>query len=338
MSSQGFHLAFILLQQLVHNMDMRVYVECCQACSLHAWCTKHDEAKYRHYLQGLKTRLTLRTTGLVVCKNLSRSGGEIVPRIGAFEVRFRDKTVFSKLKAGTWPVIDELVQRLIEMTKKPDSSFRPQSPQNRFFQTNPTQKRKVHRKTMSSPTSPLCFGSKTIAKTPFSWTPSAMSSRALGSSSRLGLPIGLSLEDTDASFDPVSKFSDNYLYSLAAELQKTRDTGLTHPVRPVTLACEVQASAECPTLHAIEYKNRGPKQANCLLISSNSEVMRVRKAMVVIGSGAKGLFEVELDSGGKSGVHMLYLYVDREGSPWECIELKVTFQASNQPLNTRPYT
>jgi hypothetical protein len=273
----------------------------------------------------LKSKLALTAPNLTVCKNLTRSGVAIVPRIGAFEVKFREKTVFSKLKTGAWPVVDQLVAHLAELSKKQGFSLRPCSPQDNQFLTRSAKKPKTHRKTQSSPTSPLCFGSQTLLKTPYSGTPSAMSSRGFVSYSRLGRPAGLSLEDTDVSFDPVSKFSENYLYSLAAELQKTRDTGLPHPLRPVTLACEVEAGAEGPTLHAIEYRNKGTKQAKYLLMSSNSEVMRVRKAMVVIPSGAKGLFEVELDSNGQCLVSTVYLYVDREGSAWECIELKVTF-------------
>ena len=310
-------------------MDLRVTVECCQACAQHAWSTKHDEAKYRFYFQQLKNKLALQAPTLTLAKNLTRNGVPVAPRTGAFEVKFRDKTVFSKLKTGTWPQIDQLVQRLSELSQRPELTLRPQSPQQKLFQTHGIKKRKTHRKTLSSPTSPLCFGSKTSIKTPYSGTPSAMSSRGFGMSSRLGRPSGLSLEDTDVSIDPVSKFSENYLYSLAAELQKTRDSGLPHPLRPVTLTCEVEASAEYPTLHAIEYKNKGMKVARFLLMSSNSEVMRVRKAMVAIGPGTKGLFEVELDSEGKACLHTVYLYVDREGSPWECIELKVTFQPSN---------
>ena len=301
-------------------------VECCQTCALHAWCTKHDETKYRHYYHLLKTKLALRAPNLTVCKNLTKSGVAIVPRVGAFEVKFREKTVFSKLKTGSWPVLDQLINHLTDLSQKPDFPPRPQSPQDKLFQSPAAKKRKAHRKTQSSPTSPLCFGSNTLLKTPFSGTPSAMSSRGFGSYSRLGRPSGLSLEDTDVSIDPVSKFSENYLYSLAAELQKTRDVGLAHPLRPVTLACEVEAAADSPTLHAIEYRNRAGKQAKYLLMSSDSEVMRVRKAMVVIAAGAKGLFEVELDSNGHSFTATLYLYIDREGHPWECIELKVLFQ------------
>lgn len=306
-------------------MDLRVSVECCQTCALHAWCTKHDETKYRHYYHSLKSRLALRAPNLTVCKNLTKSGVAIIPRVGAFEVKFREKTVFSKLKTGSWPVLDQLINYLAEISQKPDFPARPQSPQDKLLPSQPAKKRKAHRKTQSSPTSPLCFGSNTLLKTPFSGTPSAMSSRGFGSYSRLGRPSGLSLEDTDVSIDPVSKFSENYLYSLAAELQKTRDTGLPHPLRPVTLACEVEAAAASPTLHAIEYRNKAGRQAKYLLMSSNSEVMRVRKAMVVIPPAAKGLFEVELDSNGRSFPATLYLYIDREGQPWECIELKVLF-------------
>lgn len=263
-----------------------------------------------------------------MCKNCSKSGLTIVPRVGAFEVKFRDKTLFSKLNSGSWPQADSVAQRIAEHLQRPHTRSDPklQSPSKKMFKTE-QKKKKTHRKTLSSPTSPLCFGSHTAVKSPYSSTPpSALSSRGFASSSRLARPIGLSLEDTDVSIDPVSKFKDNYVYSLAAELQKGRDQGAPHPLRPVTLSCEVAASANYPTSHAIEYKNKGAKQARFLLISSHTGIMRVRRAMVVVPSGAKGLFELELDSGGRTGERTLYLYVDREGAPWECIEVNVDFQ------------
>lgn len=104
--------------------DQLVFVvECCQNCKEHAWCTRHDEAKYIEFFKRQAAAIIDRIPNAIVMKNqipksylnfdlynnLIQNDDETcpyfqqVPRIGAFEVSYKGMCVFSKMKGGYWP-------------------------------------------------------------------------------------------------------------------------------------------------------------------------------------------------------------------------------------------
>lgn len=77
-----------------------IHIELCQNCRLHRWCTRHNEKKYNQIFQAVSQAL-LDTLGpsYKVLKNPNISK----PRMGAFEVVYQNKDVFSKIKNGCFP-------------------------------------------------------------------------------------------------------------------------------------------------------------------------------------------------------------------------------------------
>lgn len=116
----------------------KVYIEHCQSCSSHSWCTKHDESKYLSYYENCKAKI------LVICPEIQVVSNQIplafskkftetensrpwegkhsFPRIGAFEIYFKDKIIFSKLETGMWPqstVVANSIREYLDQSKLP---------------------------------------------------------------------------------------------------------------------------------------------------------------------------------------------------------------------------
>ena len=116
---------------MIQPENEKVFIEHCQGCINHAWCTKHDESKYKSYYENCKARI------LVICpevqvlsnqipmlfkhkftdpeNNKPREGKLSFPRIGAFEIYFKDKTIFSKLESGVWPQSNVVASKIREI-------------------------------------------------------------------------------------------------------------------------------------------------------------------------------------------------------------------------------
>jgi selT/selW/selH-like putative selenoprotein len=77
-----------------------IHIEVCQNCRLHRWCTRHDEKKYNLIFENVSKALTKELgSSYKILKNINNPK----PRIGAFEVTFNDKIIFSKIKNGCFP-------------------------------------------------------------------------------------------------------------------------------------------------------------------------------------------------------------------------------------------
>ncbi|CAG9334372.1 unnamed protein product [Blepharisma stoltei] len=114
-----------------------VYFEHCIQCSSHRWCTNHDEEKYKSYFNECRNAIASNCRGVNVVENQIplgfntkfidiseplRPGKSHFPRIGAFEVYFRGKLIYSKLQTGKWPSATRLagmVKDLMEEKKQP---------------------------------------------------------------------------------------------------------------------------------------------------------------------------------------------------------------------------
>lgn len=129
------------MNQLVTEGD-RVYVEFCTHCERHQWCTKHNAAKYLQYYSACRDQLVAVKPSLAVCGNVVPPGLErqfyaspendvlVVPgklgwpRIGAFEVYYRGKRVFSKLETGLWPQPGLVAEKIREIDEEMERNAR----------------------------------------------------------------------------------------------------------------------------------------------------------------------------------------------------------------------
>jgi predicted Rdx family selenoprotein len=111
-----------------------VYIEHCIGCSSHAWCTSHEASKYIQYYDACASAIQTLCPGLTVVQNqipqfitsrVLRSKAQpwthkpSHPRIGAFEVYFQDRVLFSKLEHGLWPHPGALAKRIREVIDQP---------------------------------------------------------------------------------------------------------------------------------------------------------------------------------------------------------------------------
>ena len=92
---------------------------CSRKCPDHGWCTNHDESKYLNYYEKVSLSINATCPELYIeTNNLNLMSRNMLglynsqanlykklsfPRIGSFEVLFRGKLIFSKLKTGRWP-------------------------------------------------------------------------------------------------------------------------------------------------------------------------------------------------------------------------------------------
>jgi hypothetical protein len=113
----------------------KVFIEYCQRCPTHSWCTKHDESKYNSYFESVRSKLR------EICPEVEIIGNQIplafsskfsshedsrpwegtlsFPRIGAFEVYFKERVLFSKLETGLWPHPGAIANKVREIIDRP---------------------------------------------------------------------------------------------------------------------------------------------------------------------------------------------------------------------------
>jgi hypothetical protein len=120
--------------KMIQFESEKVYIEHCQNCSSHSWCTNHDESKYKSYFDTCKQKIS------EVCPELETLSNQIpiyfstkfstsesrpwegrlsFPRIGSFEVYFKSKVIFSKLETGLWPQATLIASKIQETLHKP---------------------------------------------------------------------------------------------------------------------------------------------------------------------------------------------------------------------------
>lgn len=92
-----------------------VSIEICSNCKEHAWCTRHNEATYSAIAEELAKELRGRRQDIEV--SISKVGGT---KMGSFEVKCINTTLFSKLALGYFPhtvLLGNRVQQFIEDTE-----------------------------------------------------------------------------------------------------------------------------------------------------------------------------------------------------------------------------
>lgn len=110
-------------------------IECCQSCKQHSWNTRHDEAKYLNFfnliaegVQSVKPEVrVLRNQipkayvdydlyyNLIPNEDPNAKTFDQLPRVGAFEVSYKGKLIFSKLLSCRWPHISKVANKCLGM-------------------------------------------------------------------------------------------------------------------------------------------------------------------------------------------------------------------------------
>jgi selT/selW/selH-like putative selenoprotein len=88
-----------------------ISIEICQNCRLHRFCTRHDEKKYEKYFSDLSLLIQNNFPSLSIFKNKEIEN----PRLGAFEITFRNELIFSKIKSGMFPDLQTIIKKIKAM-------------------------------------------------------------------------------------------------------------------------------------------------------------------------------------------------------------------------------
>lgn len=95
------------------EQEKAIFIEYCNNCNSHVWCTKHDESRYSGFFATIKQELEKHFNGLTIYGNTNPlTGKSIIPSLGAFEVYYMKRKVFSKLKTSTWPTINVISSKI----------------------------------------------------------------------------------------------------------------------------------------------------------------------------------------------------------------------------------
>ena len=120
-------------------MSEKLYIEYCIDCDTHRWCTRHNEEQYLDMFNRATDAIMSENPNIEVFSNqipigfqdkFFMSGDEAFksvsrvrfPRVGAFEIYFDRKEIWSKLKSGQWPNcagIAAKVKEMLESNKLP---------------------------------------------------------------------------------------------------------------------------------------------------------------------------------------------------------------------------
>lgn len=114
----------------------KVYIEYWTNWETHQWCTNHKSEKYINYLAKVKEEILNWIPDCIIIENdlpdeksgslikmYNKANNEYIikyrskkgersnfPRVGAFEVYFKERTIFSKLKSSLWPHPEKLAK------------------------------------------------------------------------------------------------------------------------------------------------------------------------------------------------------------------------------------
>ncbi len=94
--------------QAIQDGKRIIIIEVCQNCLAHQYCTHHKEMKYREYFLKIQKEIETNFDNFFVAKNFMIAN----PRMGAFEVKFNQKIIFSKLSRKHWPKISNVVNSI----------------------------------------------------------------------------------------------------------------------------------------------------------------------------------------------------------------------------------
>ena len=118
--------------------------------------------------------------------------------------------------------------------------------------------------------------------------------------------------DGESNHDYSSDHEDDYQ---ASESEKN------HPLRSVGKSFTINLTICQENRKKINYENLSDNDSNFILTSSHPEFMAVRDAIIEIPKGTKSKIQLRFSSVFETQTSNYYLYIDRDGEEWECIEI-----------------
>jgi predicted Rdx family selenoprotein len=286
----------------------KVYIEHCQGCSSHNWCTNHDESKYLSYYENCKAKILVVCPEVQVVSNqipvflISRfsmndeklkGGKQTFPRIGAFEIYFKDSVIFSKLESGQWPQSTFIANKVRDLIDKPKPH------PVREVKTNLLSKRKMKREVKSIEPS----SSRNLAGRFKSTTPSKRKKNA-------------------NFFKKKEKVQEN-------DEKKYSDDGFEDEDfenAQVTKEYELSLPFDGLSNKKINYSNKSAKDCDFILFSSDPGNMIIKENHVVIFAGQVGKFQLRFPPVREPCKKVYWLKVTNFGQLWECFKFKVSYE------------
>jgi len=109
------------------DANTAIFIDFCSKCGTHAWCTKHNEARYLAFFNLFKEVIEKEFGDLVVYGNTHPVANKEIPApLGGFEIIFRKCRIFSKLRSGQWPMVKPVltaIKDVLEGNFPPDCDF-----------------------------------------------------------------------------------------------------------------------------------------------------------------------------------------------------------------------
>ncbi|OMJ77792.1 hypothetical protein SteCoe_22542 [Stentor coeruleus] len=94
-----------------------------------------------------------------------------------------------------------------------------------------------------------------------------------------------------------------------------------HPLRPVDKSYNVQLPLNEECKKKITYQNIGDNAATFFIESSDPDYMSIKETEIYIEKGKKEKIQLRFAPMVSNDEKKFYLYIDRNGEPWECIEI-----------------
>lgn len=278
-----------------------MYIEYCVFCSKHRWCTYHNEEKYTRYYRECCSSITAKCPEVEVCANLIPPnyqtcfakegqpwrGVHSFPRIGAFEVYFRGRVLFSKLESRVWPNPSLVGQTIWDLV-----SNKTQVKTLKTVKTVKTMKKIRRKKRLVSC---AVIGGRS-------------NNKQRKSQRNFTYLKGNELE---------SDKGPNNKIALEDSIEMPND-------RKVTQKYELALPINRRNNKKIAYRNKTGNQKE-FFVWSNHPNMIVKENIVVIHPEERGKFELQFQPVPSPRTRKYYLYVDLNGEPCETIEILVLY-------------
>ena len=314
----------------------KVYIEHCQNCSTHNWCTKHDESKYISYFENCKAKI------LVVCPEVQVLCNQVplfllsklsssqpkgknpsFPRIGSFEIYFKSVTIFSKLESGQWPQSTLIANKIRELIDKPTSHHVHE------LQTNLLPKRKIKRDIKSIEPS----SSRNLAGRFKSTTPNRKKKKS--EYFRRDKRQEESAEDEDED-ERVNKKMARGKSGNRNKDERALNQGKIRANREieqdsefeglqVTKEYELELQFDGLSNKKINYSNKSNNDCDFRVFSSDPVNMMVKEEHVVVKAGEVGKFQLRFPPMDEPCYRVYLLKVLNFGQIWECFKFKVRY-------------
>ena len=120
--------------------------------------------------------------------------------------------------------------------------------------------------------------------------------------------------------------SEEYDASDFEEEDPLEEAEKVHPLREVNKSYNVSLPLAVETKKKITYQNLSDADASFVVESSNPDFMDVKESEISIKKGMKGKIKLRFAPVFNDEEKKYYLYINRNGQPWECIEIIAEYQ------------